>query len=210
MFARRILVLLVLTLTSLGAHAELVLNRDYRLLSKPQPVATPGKIEVIEFFSWGCPACNALEPHVKAWSARLPADVEFRYVPASIGRPEWLNLATACHAFDAIGALPKVHEALFRAIHEERRALYDEKSLTAWAAEQGIDATRFAAAYSSFGVKNKVKVTENMSRAYGVEALPTLVVDGRYVPLGNSYNELMANLDALVAKARAERAAQPR
>src|ERR1051325_4055028 len=114
---RRYLWILALFLAPLGQALALEKGRDYIALATPQPVETGAKIEVIEFFWYGCPHCYALEPSVESWSKKLAADVVFRRVPAPLGQ-SWVPHAQAFYAFETLGVLPKVHRAFFDAIHK--------------------------------------------------------------------------------------------
>jgi thiol:disulfide interchange protein DsbA len=212
--AALLLQVLALLLPTAPAAAEGVAGTDYRVLEAPQPTSSPGKIEVIEFFSYGCPHCNAFYPLVSAWSAKLPADVVFRRVPVSFNRAPWVNVARAYFALQASGDLARLDGALFRAIHDEHLQLFDEQSLAEWVGKHGGDADKFAAAYTSFGVNNETVQADRQAEGYGIDSIPSLTVDGRFVALGKQgepqdryFAELLANTDWLIRKVRAESAA---
>src|SRR4051812_21875609 len=99
---------------------SLVPGRDYTLINPPQPVSTGNKIEVIEFFWYGCPHCYHLEPSLTAWLKRKPADVEFRLIPATFGAREWEPLTRTYYALEGMGLATKYHDAIFSTIHEEK------------------------------------------------------------------------------------------
>src|SRR5215472_13839695 len=103
---------------STPATAQLVEGRDYRLVTPPRPTSSPGKIEVVEFFSYACPHCARFNPLVSAWVAKQPRDIAFRRVAVSYGRPAWVNLSRSYYAFEATGDLGKLDAAFFRAIHD--------------------------------------------------------------------------------------------
>jgi protein dithiol oxidoreductase (disulfide-forming) len=180
---------------------------DYRILSPAQPTEHPGKIEVTEFFSYACPHCNEFYPRLHAWLATQPQDVVLRQVPVSFNRGPWVNLARTFYALQSLGLLGKLDAALFNAIHDKHEQLFDPQSIADWVGKNGGDAEKFTAAYSSFGVNNQTVQADAMAESYGVEGVPTLAVDGRYVALGDSFPEILKNTDALVAKVRAEHAA---
>jgi protein dithiol oxidoreductase (disulfide-forming) len=186
------------------ASAELTEGKDYRTLTPPQPTSSPGKIEVIEFFSYGCPHCSDFYPLVSAWVARLPKDVVFRRVAVGFGRPQWVNLARAYYALEATGDLAKLDGAVFHAIHAEHQPLFDEESLARWVGEHGGNAAQFANAYTSFGVNNQTFQADEMTETYRIEAIPTLVVNGKYAAKGDTFAEMLANADKLIARVRAE------
>jgi len=108
---------------SVGQPAE---GTDYKRVVPPQPTDSPGRIEVIEFFSYGCPHCNAFYPVINAWAAKLPKDVVFKRVAVSFNRPQWISLARAYYALQATGDLPALDGALFHALHAENLQLFDE------------------------------------------------------------------------------------
>ena len=214
---------LCLAAAALGARApasaQPAEGHDYRLLTPARPTSNPGKIEVLEFFSYGCPHCARFSPLVSKWAAALPKDVAFRRVAVSYGRPAWMNLARAYYAFEATGDLTKLDGALFRAIHDQHENLFDEQSLADWVGRQGGDAARFANAYVSFGVNNQTVQADQLAEDFGIEGIPTLVVNGRYVVVSpaeaadeeQTFRELLLLTDKVIALARgaAPRAAAP-
>ena len=193
------------------AGAQLVEGQDYRLLNPPRPTSSPGKIEVLEFFSYACPHCAKFYPLVSAWAAKQPKDVAFRRVAVSYGRPPWMNLARTYYALEATGDLKKLDGALFHAIHDEHQNLFDEQSIADWVGKEGGDAAKFADAYVSFGINNQTVQADQMAEDYGIDAVPTLVVNGRYVVISPSqaadeeatFRELLARTDKVIALARA-------
>jgi thiol:disulfide interchange protein DsbA len=195
---------LALWVLSVGANAQGVEGTDYRKIEPPQPTMSPGKIEVIEFFSYMCPHCNEFYPLVTTWAAKLPKNVVFRRVPVGFNRPPWINLARAYYALQASGDLDKLDGALFRAIHEEHLQLFDEPSLAEWAARNGGNADRFAAAYTSFGVNNQTVQADQLVESYRIEAVPTMAVNGEYQAMGKNLAEILANTDRLIAQVQTE------
>jgi len=192
------------TLMSVAVHAQGVEGTDYRKIEPAQPTASPGKIEVIEFFSYMCPHCNEFYPLVTTWAAKLPKNVVFRRVPVGFNRPPWINLARAYYALQASGDLDKLDGALFHAIHEQHLQLFEEPSLTDWVAKNGGNADRFAAAYTSFGVNNQTVQADQLAENYRIEAVPTMAVNGEYQALGKNLAEILANTDRLIAQAHTE------
>lgn len=193
------------------AAAQLAEGRDYRLLTPPRPTSSPGKIEVVEFFSYGCPHCARFSPLVSAWAAALPKDVAFKRVPVSFGRLPWMNLSRTYYSLEATGDLKKLDAALFRAIHDEQQSLFDEQAIADWVGQHGGDAGRFASAYVSFGVNNQTVQADQMAEDYRIEGVPSLVVNGRYVVVSpaesadeqHTFKELLALTDKVIALARA-------
>jgi thiol:disulfide interchange protein DsbA len=187
--------------------AGLVEGTDYRTLSPPQHTDSNGKIEVIEFFSHGCPHCSEFYPMVSAWVAKLPKDVAFKRVATGMGRTAWTNLAKADYALESTGDLARLDGQIFHAIHEEHEPLFDEKAITTWVGKHGVDPQKFVTAFNSFGVNTKLNQAEQMVESYKIDGVPTLAVDGKYVVMGNTFEQLLTNATEVIAKVRAERAA---
>jgi len=206
---RNCVLLAVCVLASAGTgisvvHAQGVEGTDYRKIEPPQPTTTPGKIEVIEFFSYMCPHCKEFYPLVSTWAAQLPKNVVFRRVPVGFNRPAWVNLARAYYALQVSGDLDKLDEALFRAIHDEHLQLFDASSLTDWVGKNGGHAEQFAAAYSSFGVNNQTVQADQLADKSHADAVPTMVVNGEYQAMGKNFAEMLANTDRLIAQVQTE------
>ncbi|MGC1519394.1 MAG: thiol:disulfide interchange protein DsbA/DsbL [Azonexus sp.] len=208
-FARRSF---VTTIFALGAALTVAMpswaqtvGKDYTLISPAQPTEDAGKIEVLEFFSYGCPHCADFNPLVTAWAAKLPGDVVFRKVPITFGRAAWANIAKLYYALKVTGDLDRLESDVFKAIHNDRINLFDEKSLLEWVAKKGVDQKKFAEAFNSFGVMSQVKRGDQMAQAYKIQGVPALAVDGKYLVGGKDFNEQLAIADKLIAKARSEK-----
>ena len=211
---RALLALWVLATAATGmsaaVHAQGVEGTDYRRIEPPQPTASPGKIEVIEFFSYMCPHCKEFYPLVSTWAAKLPRNVAFRRVPVGFNRPAWTNLARAYYALQVSGDLDKLDGALFHAIHDEHLQLLDEQSLADWVGKNGGHEEQFAAAYASFGVNNQTVQADQLAEKYGIEAVPTLAVNGEYQAMGKQFTEMLANTDRLIEQVQAQARAAKR
>jgi thiol:disulfide interchange protein DsbA len=205
MSSRALFLALVLFVLSVPLRAEVVAGQQYRPVDPPQHGDTPGKIEVIEFFSYGCPHCNDFYPLVTAWAAQLPKDVVFKRVATGMGRTAWTNLAKAYYTLETTGDLKRLDGPLFHAIHDEHLPLFDEKSITEWVGKHGVDAAKFTTTFESFGVNTKISQAERMVENYKIEGVPMLAVDGRFIILGNSFEQFLSNADSVIAKARSER-----
>lgn len=153
---------------------------DYRVLDRPQPTETGEKIEVLEIFWYGCPHCFYLEPTIEAWHESKPENAELRRMPAVLG-PRWEPHARAFYAAELLGVIDKLHKPLFWAMHEQKRRIFTEDDLVAFAAEQGIDAEKFREAYNSFFVHMKVRRAVEMVNRFGIDGVPAVVVNGKYV-----------------------------
>jgi thiol:disulfide interchange protein DsbA len=190
-----------------GAAADLVEGRDYSRMKIPHAVDTGKKIEVIEFFSYGCPHCNDLESYLQTWVKTLPPDVQFRRVPVMF-QDRWRPLAKIYYTLDAMGEDIRLSPEVFKAIHISGLPLYQEKAFFDWAASKGLDRAKVADVYNSFGVDSKLKRALLLAQEYNIQAVPTLVVDGKFVTSSDrvgGHAGAPAALDALVGKARAER-----
>ena len=178
---------------------------DYTLLSSPQPTDNPAKIEVTEFFSYGCSHCAEFNPLIVAWAAKLPADVSFKKVPVSFGRAAWMNIGKLYYTLESSGDAARLDADIFRAIHNERVNLFDERSQVAWLANKGVDTKKYSEMFNSFGMMSKIKRADQMTQSYRIEGVPALVVDGKYLVAGKDFKEQLAIADKLIAKVRAEK-----
>lgn len=186
--------------------APLQQGRDFNLIQPPQPGESAGKIEVLEFFSYGCPHCKDFHPLVTAWAAKLPKDVSFKRVPVSFGRAAWANLARLYHSLQATGDLARLDETVFRAIHEQRGNLYTPDDIQTWVKRQGVDGKRFTATFNSFGVNTQVAHDEQLVKNYKVQGVPLLIVAGRYAVTGQAAKgvaDWLPIADELIEMARA-------
>lgn len=168
----------------LAQQAPFVEGRDYIRLAQPAPTSTPGKIDVLEFFWYGCPHCNAFQPAIEAWSARLAGDVAFRRVPVGFSAMHETH-ARLFYALEALGELDKLHRRVFAAMHVQRRRLDKEADIAAFAAEQGLDREKFVDALRSFGVSTKARQAKALAEAYKIDGTPSMGVHGRFFTSGS-------------------------
>ena len=197
----------MLALASASAAAQLVEGKNYHRLQNPQPVETGKKIEVIEFFSYGCPHCAELEPYLDTWLAKAPADVAFRRVPVMF-QQRWVPLAKIYYTLDALGVESKLSPDVFKAIHGSGTALWDTSKFYDWAASKGLDRKKVEEVYTSFAIDGKVKRAMQLARQYNVQSVPLVVVDGKFVTSSSdvgTHTQLPSAIDELIPKARAER-----
>lgn len=174
---------------------------DYKVLSKAQPTESGDKIEVLELFWYGCPHCYQIEPGVDRWKAQQPDYVEFRRMPAVLGS-SWTNHARAYFALEMMGVLDKVHEPLFKALHTDKKRVFDDESITDFVVQQGVDRGEFLKAYKSFVVDMKVRRSSQLTRRMGIDGVPSFVVNGKYVTspsLTGGSQRMFQLLDHLVA-----------
>ena len=196
-----------------AAAAQAVAGKDYRLINPPQPTDSGPKIELLEFFWYGCPHCNNLQPPLGAWLKRKPADVEFRLVPA-VFQDSWVPLTKAYLTIEAMGLVDKLHHDVFSAIHDQKIRLQDTKVLFDWVAKQGVDRQKFIDTYNSFAVQSRAQRSVDMTRNYDIPGTPALVVDGRYLTAPSmtlnpdnsiNYERFFRVVDELLALARKNR-----
>lgn len=190
-----------------AASADIVEGKDYSVLAKPQPTGDSGKIEVLEFFWYGCPHCYNLHPHLKTWLANIPGDVDFHYVPAIL-RPTWIPAAKIFYAIEALGIDNLLHDKIYDAVHRDRIDLNNESVLFDWIEKQGIDRKKFENTLQSFAVQNQVSRSTQMSRQYQLNGVPTLIINGKYLTsgrMGGSPQDTIKTLDALLDKIRKEK-----
>lgn len=189
------------------AQAAPVAGKGYTVLNPPQPTESGKKIEVIEFFYYGCPHCFELEPNLEAWRKKLPADVAFRRVPG-VFRDSWMPLTKLYFTLEAMGLIERLHGDAFNAIHVDNVDLSSDKAIIDWAATKGVDRKKFSATFNSFAVQNKAQRARSMTQAYGVQGVPTLVVDGKYMTSSSQaggHDAVMKTVDELIAMARSKR-----
>ncbi|MFP4080673.1 MAG: thiol:disulfide interchange protein DsbA/DsbL [Ectothiorhodospira sp.] len=192
-----------------GAFAALVEGQDWRRVRRPLTADPEDPIQVLEFFSYGCPHCGQLNRVLPPWLDQLPEDVTFRRVPITFGRPEWGHLARLYYALDATGHLEALDEAVFKAIHEQGRALSSAQAVKDWVAEQEVDTGDFEAVFEAASTRARVARGDRLQSRLGVNSVPTLVVDGRYQVLGKRatrYQDLLEITDELIRRARSRRA----
>lgn len=193
------------------ASAELVEGRDWKAVSTTTPGSEGDEIEVLEFFSYGCPHCGDINPLIKPWVEGLPSDVRFERVPVTFGRAAWESLARLYFALDFAGELERLDQTVFDAVTKQRTNLYTEKAALNWVAEQGADREAFAKFYNSFAVEAALAKANTLAARFRVDAVPMIIVDGRYIVLGEGAKtkaDLFAIADALIDKARQARQAQ--
>ena len=185
------------------ASGVAVAGQTYAVLNTPASMPG-GKIEVLEFFSYGCPHCHEFAEPFERWS-RKQKDVLVRRVPVTFGRPQWVVLGRLFYTIQIL-KLPALDAAAFAAIHQQGRMLYDDQAVLQWAATQpGVDANKFKEVYFSQEVTNAMKKADMQAMSYQIESVPSIIVGGRYKMLqqrGMNFSDLLANTDAVIRLAR--------
>lgn len=199
-------------ITGLAAAPELTEEfspgKHYQAIEPAQPVQTADKIEVLEVFGYACPHCYDFEPYLERWISQKAPDVEVRRMPA-VFRQNWLAHAKAFYTAEALGVVGKITGPLFKAMHVDKRKLDDEPSLAEFFAEQGLSKEKFSKTFNSFAVDTKVRQAQHLVRAYGIQGVPTIVVNGKYQTSGSlagDYDTVLKVIAYLVDKERAEAA----
>ena len=199
---KKLLVLLfLLASTTVLQAAGYTEGVEYKALP-PQPTDTGDKIEVLEFFWYGCPHCYTFEPYIQAWKKSKPANVEFARVPA-IFRPDWEVQARTYYALTNMGVIEDLHEKIFSAMHNDKKKLNTKEQLTDFVVQNGVDRKKFEEEYKSFSVDTMVRKAKKKQTAFKIQGVPSIVVNGKYLSSGSmsgSYENLVKILDFLVAK----------
>jgi thiol:disulfide interchange protein DsbA len=180
---------------------------DYRVI-KPQPLGVADGIEVIDFFWYGCPHCNRLQPALERWISRKPHDVTVRRIPAIL-RESWAPHARIYYTLEALGEVERLHQRVYHGYHVEELHMSKPEVMSEWAVRNGITRERWDEAYVSAEVQRKVAEAAKLTRAYDITGTPSLVVNGRYLTSGNMVETLaglVTVLDGLVHKVRLEAA----
>ena len=178
---------------------------DYLKLSRPAPVDTPAdKVEVIEFFWYSCPHCNAFEPTFDAWAKKQPANVVVKRAPVAF-QDSFVPQQRLYYALEAMGKVEELHRKVFNAIHVDRQRLATQDQIADWIAKQGVDRAKFLEAYNAFGVAGKARRATQLQDAYQVDGVPSLGVAGKYFTSGSLAQTLPRSLQVvehLIAQSR--------
>lgn len=197
------LALVAVTLVSAfpAAHAQKFdPTGKYEAISPAQPTETPGKVEVVDVFWYGCPHCYKFLPSMNAYEAAKPDYVTVRRMPA-IFRPQWEIHARAFYTAQLLGVDGKLHEAVFTAIHEYGKKLDTREQLMAFFEQHGVSQTDFEKTYDSFAVESFVRKARVMQGRYGVRGTPTVIINGKYrtsASLAGGYDNMIKVIEALV------------
>lgn len=184
-------------------------NIEYRVIA-PQPVETGERVEVIEFFWYGCPYCNELQPALEEWAKRKPADVVLRHVPAIL-RDSWAPHARIYYTLELLGELDRLHQRVYQGYHVEELHMSKPDVMEQWAARNGIDRRKWLDAYYSPEVDARVARAHQLTKRYDIQGTPSVVVDGRYLTSSSmtpSVRAVMPVVDDLIRLARQQRAAK--
>lgn len=169
----------VITAGAMASTASPVNNFDYQTLATPVPTDSGAKTEVLEFFSYSCPFCNAFDPELGAWVKGKGNSIAFKRVPLHIHEGDEF-LQKLFYTMDAMGILEQMHSKIFNAIHVQHRPFDSEDNVVAIVTSLGVDRAKFLAVYDSFTIQTKVTRANQLSDQYRVADVPQLEIDGRY------------------------------
>lgn len=180
---------------------------DYRTLPVAQVVEQKGKVEVLEFFWYGCPHCHDFEPELSAWIKRQSKDVVIRKVPVAF-RDDLLIHSQLFYALESLGR-SDLHAKVMDAMHVSKKKLLSEAEITDWVGSQGVDVQAFLKAFKSFTVTSKARSGNPIAQAYRIDGVPTVAIQGKYITspsiAGGSKARAIQVMDYLVEKARKEK-----
>ena len=196
---RMIAASLMLSPLAAFAHGS---GQEFNVLKPEQPTESSGKLEVVEFFWYGCPHCYKFEPLLESWVPKLPTDVEFRRVPA-VFNDRWAHDAGIYYTYEVLGLTGRLHRPFFDAIHRDRLRSDDSKALAEWLRKNGVDSARFEQTLKSFGVQARVRRAKQLSVSYKLEGVPTLAVHGRYtIEAERGFEGMLQTAEKLIAETR--------
>ncbi len=189
-----------------GQSAQAQSGKGYEEIQPPQQtVAAEGKVEVLEYFWFGCPHCYAFEPTINEWAANKPDYVEFvREAPPL--NPNWRPHSEAFYAAEQLGVTEKFFDPMFNGIHADKRRLHNRKEIAKFAGELGIDSREFLSAMKSFAVETRMR--QGMQRAVGsgITGVPSIVIAGKYRTgnrLAGGHEGIVRVINELVERERA-------
>ena len=185
------------------AQGALQEGRDYKRVESPVPVPE-GKVEVVEFFGYWCPHCNAFEPALDAWVKKLPATVNFRRIPVAF-TPGQEPLQRLYYAIEALGQVEALHRKVFSALHVDHKRLNTDGDIAGWLQSIGADSAKIGDTMKSFAVATKARQSKQLADAYRIEGVPTLGIQGRWMTspsVAGTAERALAVTDALIAQSR--------
>ncbi len=192
----------------LGATPQFEEDLHYSSVIPPQPGGEGGRIQVMEFFWYGCGGCNALEPHLQEWLKRKPENVDFMRVPAVSDRPDVKMHAKTYYALELMKADRGIHEKIFHAIHDQHQALDTPERMEKFLGEQGIDTQAYRDAMASFAVDMQIRRALILAERFDARRVPAVAVDGKYVTTGLNPAMTMQLVEYLMTTVEREKTAQ--
>lgn len=179
-FIKKINILLVMLIIPVITQAkDYAAGTDYDLVAKPVATQSGDKVEVLEFFWYGCPHCYSFEPSLQKWKKNLPANVQFTRVPAPLN-PRWMVHTKTYYTLLTMGEGEKYHEAIFQAMHVKKQKLFTKTAITDFLVAQGVNKEKFLANFDSFAVEMRARQALQLGQDYKVNGVPLLTVNGKY------------------------------
>ena len=200
----RLLLPLLLIFTLITAASAKPFEQQFKNIRPVQPTKVEGKIEVLEIFWYGCPHCYSFEPYVKKWLEEKPDDVEFRRMPAIFNK-SWIPHAKAYFTAIKLGVLEKIHGPLFKALHKDKKKIFDEKQLGKFFTNQGVNGDDFTRIFNSNEVETQVKESFVMGQRYGITGVPAVIINGKFLTSGShagTYDDVLKVINKLVDRER--------
>ena len=189
-----------------AAQGGPVEGTHYVRLGQPLAVTAPaGKVEVVEFFWYGCPHCNVFEPMLEAWAKKLPADVSFRRVPVAFRDEPFGTHQRIYYALETLNQVEAMHRKVFYAIHNDRQKLDKPAEIAAFMTKNGLDGAKFVEVMNSFSVQTKARQAKQLAEAYKIDGVPALGVQGRFYTSGSlagSPEQSLRVTDFLIERSR--------
>jgi thiol:disulfide interchange protein DsbA len=203
----RILLAVILAAASALAQAQPTAGRDFQELNPPRPVSSGERIEVIEFFYYGCPVCYEAQPHIARWLMRVGPGIVMLRVPAVFTESSE-SFARSFYTLGAMSQIARLHWPLYDNHHFDGKQLDQEKNVLDWVSGNGVDGARFKEIWHSEAVQAQVDAAKKALETYDVKGVPTFVVDGKYLTsarMAGSVKDMMRVVEYLVERAAAER-----
>ena len=175
-----------------------------RAPADPGPHECQRKVEVVEFFGYWCPHCNAFEPSLDAWVRKLPAHVSFKRIPVAFQAAQEMH-QRLYFALEAMGQVDAMHRKVFSAMHVQKMRLDKEADIVALVTANGVDAAKFTDTFKSFTVQTKVRQARQLAEAYKIDGVPTIGIQGRYFTspsLTGGAERALAVADFLIERSR--------
>jgi thiol:disulfide interchange protein DsbA len=187
------------------AQGEPVEGTSYVKLSQPIAMPAGGRIEVVEFFWYGCPHCSAFEPTLDVWQKKLPADVAFRRVPVVFREEPFITHQKLYYSLEAMDLVDAMQRKVFNAIQIDHAKLDKLPEILAFVGKNGVDTAKFTEAFNSFSVQTKTRQAKQLAEAYRIDGVPTLGINGRYYTspsLAGTPEKALGVADYLIQRSR--------
>lgn len=175
---------------------------EYKRIPQMQSIA-PHKKHVVEVFGYTCPHCYNLEPSLHEWLKTKPKDVHFEQMPVVFNHPNWIFMARVFYTAKELDVLDKAHTEFFHALHRDKKELFTPEKIAQFFTQFGVTEDDFIKTFKGFKVTNEIKRAAKITQAYGVEGVPAVIVNGKYltdVPMAGSRDKMWKVVDALTEK----------